>query len=230
MRVTVRLFGSIREAAGAKELHVQLADDATAATVRALLAARHPEIAAFGPRLRISVNRELVAEDARLADGDEVALLPPVSGGAGAGAEPARPAPARCTLSDRPLDPAEVAARVVGPDTGGVVSFVGAVRNASRGRTIEHLEYEAYPEMALQEMERIADEAARRWPGVRVAIAHRVGHLVVGDLAVVIVAASAHRAEAFAACRFAIDELKQRVPIWKKEVASDGAFWVDDHA
>src|SRR5690606_12218104 len=122
------------------------------------------------------------------------ALLPPVSGGAGAraGAHPPRSAQARCTLSERPLDPEEVAARVVGPDAGGVVSFVGAVRNASRGRTIEHLEYEAYPEMALQEMERIADEAGGCWPGVRVAMAHRVGRLVVGDLAVVIVAASAH--------------------------------------
>jgi len=223
MRVTVRLFGPIREAAGAKELHVQLPGDATAATLRALLAEKHPEIAALGARLRVSVNREFAAADAPLADGDEVALLPPVSGGAGASA-------ARCTISDRPLDPEAVAARVVGPDAGGVVSFVGAVRDRSRGHAIEHLEYEAYPEMAVQEMERICDEAARRWPGARVAIAHRVGHLEVGDRAVVIVAASAHRAEAFDACRFAIDALKQTVPIWKKEVATDGAYWVDDHA
>jgi molybdopterin synthase catalytic subunit len=223
MRVTVRLFGPIREAAGAKELHVQLPGDATAATLRALLAERHPEIAALGPRLRVSVNRQFAADDARLADGDEVAFLPPVSGGAGAAAP-------RCTISDRPLDPDEVAARVVGPDAGGVVSFTGAVRDHSRGHAIEHLEYEAYPEMAVQEMERICEEAARRWPGTRVAIAHRVGHLAIGDLAVVIVAAAPHRAEAFDACRFAIDTLKQTVPIWKKEVARGGAYWVDDHA
>jgi molybdopterin synthase catalytic subunit len=222
MRVTVRLFGPIREAAGAKELHVQLPPDATAAALRALLAEKHPQFAALGPRLRVSVNREFAADDAPLADGDEVAFLPPVSGGATAAA--------RCTISDRPLEPDAVAARVVGPDAGGVVSFVGAVRDQSRGHAIEHLEYEAYPEMAVQEMERICDEAARRWPGVRVAIAHRVGHLRIGDLAVVVVAASAHRAEAFDACRFAIDALKQTVPIWKKEVASDGAYWVDDHA
>jgi molybdopterin synthase catalytic subunit len=222
MRVTVRLFGPIREAAGAKELHVQLPPDATAAALRALLAEKHPQFAALGPRLRVSVNREFAADDAPLADGDEVAFLPPVSGGAATAA--------RCTISDRPLEPDAVAARVVGPDAGGVVSFVGAVRDHSRGYAIEHLEYEAYPEMAVQEMDRICDEAARRWPGVRVAIAHRVGHLRIGDLAVVVVAASAHRAEAFDACRFAIDALKQTVPIWKKEVASDGAYWVDDHA
>jgi molybdopterin synthase catalytic subunit len=220
MRVTVRLFGPIREAVGAKELHVQLPDAASASTLRAFLAEKHPELTAFGPRLRVSVNREFAAEDAALADGDEVAFLPPVSGGSGA----------RCTISDRPLEADAVAARVVGADAGGVVTFVGAVRDHSRGHEIEHLEYEAYPEMAVQEMDRICDEAARRWPGTRVAISHRVGHLAIGDLAVVIVAASAHRAEAFDACRFAIDALKQTVPIWKKEVARDGAYWVDEHA
>lgn len=220
MHVTVRLFGPIREALGAKELQVQLAEGASAGALRALLAERHPALAAFGARLRVSVNRAFADEDAPLADGDEVAFLPPVSGGAGA----------RCSIADAPLDPDAVAARVAGPDAGGVVTFAGAVREHSRGHEIEHLEYEAYPEMALAEMERICDEAARRWPGARVAIAHRVGHLAIGELAVVVVAAAPHRAEAFDACRFAIDALKQTVPIWKKEVARDGAYWVDDHA
>jgi molybdopterin synthase catalytic subunit len=147
-----------------------------------------------------------------------VAFLPPVSGGAG-----------RCTLSSQPLDPDAVAARVAGPDVGGLVTFVGAVRDHSRGRAIRHLEYEAYPGMAEREMEKIAAEAEARWPGTRVAVAHRVGHLVVGDLAVVVAAAAPHRAEAFDACRFTIDRLKQTVPIWKKEVASDGEHWVDEH-
>jgi molybdopterin synthase catalytic subunit len=112
---------------------------------------------------------------------------------------------------------------------GGIVTVVGAVRDHARGRVIEHLEYEAYAEMAEPEMERIADEAAQRFPGARVAMAHRVGHLEVGELAVVVAAAAPHRAEAFDAARFAIDELKRRVPIWKKEFATDGATWVDDH-
>jgi molybdopterin synthase catalytic subunit len=118
----------------------------------------------------------------------------------------------------------------MGDDAGGLVTFVGAVRDHSRGHSIKFLEYEAYPEMAEREMQKIADEAAERWPGTRVAIAHRIGHLEIGDAAVVIAAASPHRAAAFEACRFAIDTLKQTVPIWKKEVATDGEYWVDDHA
>jgi molybdopterin synthase catalytic subunit len=157
-----------------------------------------------------------------LREGDEVALLPPVAGGSGG--------PQQCTISDSALDESEVARRVMGDDAGGLVTFVGAVRDHSRGHSIKFLEYEAYPEMAEREMQKIADEAAERWPGTRVAIAHRIGHLEIGDAAVVIAAASPHRAAAFEACRFAIDTLKQTVPIWKKEVATDGEYWVDDHA
>ena len=218
MRVQVLLFGALREAAGARELSVALPDPASVATLRAQLEEKQPAFAKLAGRLRIAVNREFADDGRALAEGDEVAFLPPVSGGSG-----------RCSLSERPLDPAAVAARVAGPDTGGVVHFVGAVRDHARGRAIRHLEYEAYPPMALAEMEKICDEAARRWPGARVAIAHRVGHLEIGDLAVVVVAAAPHRAEAFDACRFSIDTLKERVPIWKKEVATDGAYWVDDH-
>jgi molybdopterin converting factor subunit 1 len=228
MQVTVKLFGSLREAVGSKELAVRLPGDARVGALRALLAREHPQVAELGSRLRVSRNLELVDDGEPLAEGDEIAFLPPVAGGAEAGG--ALPTAARCTLSSAPLDPAEVMARVSGPDAGGVVSFVGAVRDRSRGRSIRHLEYEAYPGMAEREMQKIADEAAARWPGARVAVAHRVGHLEIGDLAVVVVAAAPHRAEAFEAARYAIDTLKERVPIWKKEVATDGAYWVDDHA
>jgi len=111
---------------------------------------------------------------------------------------------------------------------GGLVTFIGAVRDHARGAQIRHLEYEAYPGMAEREMEKICEGAAERWPGVRVAIAHRVGHLEIGDLAVVIAAAAAHRGEAFEACRYAIDTLKETVPIWKKEFAESGEYWVED--
>jgi molybdopterin synthase catalytic subunit len=216
--VQVLLFGALREAAGAREFPLTLPEPASVATLRALLEESHPAFAKLAGRLRVAVNREFADDACELADGDEVAFLPPVSGGSG-----------RCSLSEQPLDAAAVAARVTRPDAGGVVQFVGAVRDHARGRAIRHLEYEAYPPMALSEMEKICDAAERRWPGVRVAIAHRVGHLAIGDLAVVVVAAAPHRAEAFDACRFAIDTLKERVPIWKKEVATDGAYWVDDH-
>ncbi len=226
MTITLKLFGSLREAAGESSLRVELESGSTVADLRQWLSKRNPRVDELGGRLAASVNLELARPETVLADGDEVAFLPPVAGGSGGG----RPDVRRCTISDRPLDEAEVRARVAGPDAGGLGSFIGAVRDHARGHSIEHLEYEAYAEMAEREMEKIADEAAATWPGTRVAIAHRVGRLEIGDAAVVVAAASAHRAEAFEACRFAIDTLKQRVPIWKREVATDGAYWVDDHA
>jgi len=217
MQVIARLFGAVREVAGAKELSLALSSGATARDVWALLLDEHPAIAPFADRLAVSVNLEIRPLDTELHDGDEIAFLPPVSGGAGV-----------CSLSDGPIDVGQVVARVSGPEMGGIVTFIGAVRNRARGRDIRHLEYEAYPEMAEREMQRIVDEAAARWPGARVAIAHRAGHLEIGDLAVVVAAAAPHRAEAFEACRYAIDTLKATVPIWKKEVATDGEYWVDD--
>jgi molybdopterin synthase catalytic subunit len=219
MFVSVLLFGSLREAAGAKELRVSLPDGATVADLTALLARDHAAFEGLSRRIRVSVNREIVDDARGLSDGDEVAYLPPVSGGAG-----------RCRLSERPLDPDAVARLVAGPDCGGLVTFHGAVRDRARGRAIRHLEYEAYPEMAESEMEKVCAEAEARWPGARVAIAHRVGRLEIGELAVVVAAAAPHRDAAFAAARYAIDVLKERVPIWKKEVATDGEYWVEDHA
>jgi molybdopterin converting factor subunit 1 len=222
MKINLLLFGSVREAAGTSKLEVELADGASVADLRIWLAERNPVVEKLGDRLAASINTEMAQADDVLEDGDEVAFLPPVAGGDGA--------VKRCTISELPLDEAEVAARVEGPDAGGVVSFIGRVRNHARGQTIEHLEYEAYPAMAEKEMEKIVDEAAEKWPGTRVAIAHRIGRLEIGDAAVIVIAASAHRGEAFDACEFAIDTLKVTVPIWKREVATDGAYWVDDHA
>jgi len=222
MQVTVKLFGSLREATGAKELAVRLPAGARIAELSALLGREHAAFAALAPKLRAAVNQEMAEPERPLTDGDEVAFLPPVAGGS--------TAPRRCTLSAEALDVGGVVARVVGPDAGGIVTFVGTVRDASRGREIRHLEYEAYTGMAEREMEKIADAAAAQWPGARVAMAHRTGHLAIGEIAVVIAASAPHRAEAFAACRYAIDTLKQVVPIWKKEVAVDGEYWVEEHA
>ena len=222
MKINLLLFGSVREAAGTSKLIVELADGASVADLRIWLAERNPVVEKLGDRLAASINTEMAQADDVLEDGDEVAFLPPVAGGDGA--------VKRCTISELPLDEAEVAARVEGPDAGGVISFIGRIRNHARGHTIEHLEYEAYPAMAEKEMEKIVDEAAEKWPGTRVAIAHRIGRLEIGDAAVIVIAASAHRGEAFDACEFAIDTLKVTVPIWKREVATDGAYWVDDHA
>jgi molybdopterin synthase catalytic subunit len=230
MKITLKLFGSLREAAGESTLQVELPEGSVVADLRAWLAERNPLVDKLGDRLAASVNLEIAELSDVLEDGDEVAFLPPVAGGDGSGEGEGEAPERRCTISEEALDEEEVAARVEGPDAGGVVSFVGRVRDHARGHSIEHLEYEAYPAMAEREMEKIVDEAAEKWPGTRVAIAHRVGRLEIGDAAVVVVAASAHRAEAFEACRFAIDTLKVTVPIWKREVATDGAYWVDDHA
>jgi molybdopterin synthase catalytic subunit/molybdopterin converting factor small subunit len=231
IQITLKLFGSLREASGESVREVELGAGSTVRDLRNWLAERNPLVEKLGDRLAASVNLEIAPEDHALDDGDEVAFLPPVAGGDGAGENAGEGASTKlCTISDQALSEAEVISRVEGPDTGGIVSFIGAVRDHARGHSIEYLEYEAYPEMAEREMEKIAEEASMNWPGTRVAIAHRVGHLEIGDAAVVVVAASAHRAEAFEACRFAIDTLKVRVPIWKREVATDGAYWVDDHA
>jgi molybdopterin synthase catalytic subunit len=221
MHVSVLLFGSLREATGAKELALELPAGATVADLGQLLARQLPGFDALRVRARTSVNQRIVDAGQALSEGDEVAWLPPVSGGAGSG---------RCRLSNEPLDVAAVERQVAGPDCGGLVTFVGAVRDHACGRLIRELEYEAYPGMAEAEMDAICAEAAERWPGARVAIAHRVGRLAIGEAAVVVAAAAPHRAEAFAACRYAIDVLKERVPIWKKEIATDGEHWVEDHA
>ncbi len=231
MKITLKLFGSLREAAGEAETEVELAQGARVSELRHWLSERNPLVEKLGDRLAASVNLEIADSDVVLHEGDEVAFLPPVAGGDGTGDSSPTPEVTKlCTISDRSLDEREVVSRVAGPDAGGLVSFVGNVRETARGHDIEYLEYEAYPEMAELEMEKIAKEASEKWPGTRVAIAHRVGRLEIGEAAVVVVAASAHRDDAFIACRFAIDTLKVRVPIWKREVASDGAYWVDDHA
>ena len=219
MSVTVRFFALLRERQ--RRDRVEL-DDAVGKTIGEVFSALFPELENNPLRssLAFARNGEYVDEEQTIEEGDEIAFLPPVAGGAG-GTD-------RVNLSDVPIDPGEVVSRVAGPGRGGIVSFSGAVRNQARGREIRHLEYEAYPGMAEQEMEKICDAAERRWPGVRVAMAHRVGHLEIGDLAVVIAVAAPHRAEAFEACRFAIDTLKETVPIWKKEFATDGDYWVDD--
>ena len=218
MRVRVLLFAGLREAVGSKDLEIELSDDATLADLLKRVEAAHPVVQRYRGRLLVSRNAERAAPEEPLADGDEVALLPPVSGGAGV-----------ASVRSAPLSMDELIERVGGPSMGGVCTFTGVVRDHARGESIDHLEYEAYPAMAEREMEKIADEVSARWPEARLAMSHRVGRLEIGDAAVMIAAAAPHRAEAFEACRFAIDTLKARVPIWKKEFATSGAYWVEEN-
>lgn len=222
MNVRVRLFASAREAAGVGHLLLELPAGATVRDAIAAVTRLHPLVGEIR-QMVIAKNREYVGLEDPLADGDELALIPPVSGGAIAGAE-------RILVSPSPLSLDAAIDTVRGPDTGGIVVFLGTVRDASRGKRVRHLEYEAYAEMAEAKMREIASALERAHAPLRLALHHRVGDLAIGDTAVIVVAAAPHREAAFIAARSAIDELKRVVPIWKKEYTDDGAVWIEDHA
>jgi molybdopterin synthase catalytic subunit len=218
VRVEILYFAILRERAGRARETLDLPDGADVSAARAAVAERHPEIAALLPRVQVAVNRTQAPDAQRLADGDEVALLPPVAGGAG---------PRKIAIVDRPLLVEETVEAVSGPNQGGVVTFTGVVRRQGHHLPdVVRLEYEAYAEMAEEVLADIAAEIEREWPGTAIAIHHRVGALAVGEIAVAITAASAHRAPAFEACRAAIDRLKERAPIWKKEIGESGEAWL----
>jgi molybdopterin synthase catalytic subunit len=206
MRVTVRLFAGLRERAGRARLEVD--DVATAADVWPKLG-----LGDEPPGLLYAVNREYVERSHALRDGDEVALIPPVSGGA-------------CRVVAGPLDVGAAVAEVAAPDAGGIATFVGTVRRRSRGRTVLHLEYEAFEEMAEPMLERLAGSLVSRHGLCAVAIHHRTGRVEIGEPSVVIAVSAPHRAAALAACREAIDTLKETIPLWKKEVYEGGEEWI----
>lgn len=218
--ITARLFARLREQAGtgSEELDV---GDATVADVYRALRGRHPDLEPDLELIRPARNEEMVGWDARVHEGDVVAFIPPVSGGSGD--EPGR----LVEITSAPLDARRVEAAVAHAGAGAICSFTGVVRDNARGEDVSHLEYEAYGSMAEREMRAIAAEIGVRWPGARVAMSHRTGRLEIGEPSVVVAASAPHRAEAFEACRYGIDSLKERVPIWKKEFARSGASWIE---
>lgn len=217
MKIQVRYFAVFRERLGRDEEALELPDGADVAAAIAALAARHPAVAQLSGKYQTAVNQSMVPKDTPLHDGDELALIPPVAGGSDQ---------RHARIVDTPPSLDRCVAAVTGPSMGGVVTFTGVVRRHSRGQTVERLEYEAYAEMAEKVMRDLCDEIEAELPGCRLAVEHRVGTLQVGEVAVVIAAAAPHRAEAFTACRAMIDRLKDRVPIWKKEITPDGATWI----
>ena len=215
MRVTVLYFAVFRERLGIDEEVLELPDGARVCDAVAALAARHEPIATLRTRFRVAVNQDFSDDDLALADRDELALIPPVAGGA-----------RHVRLLDEPLSLDRVVTAVRGPGMGGVVTFTGMVRDHARGKTVVRLDYSAYAGMAVKEMTRIIEAIEQDVPAARLAVEHRIGSLAIGDLAVVIAAAAPHRAEAFDACRRMIERLKESVPIWKKEYGDDGSTWV----
>lgn len=202
----------LRERAGHSSVDVELADGATAADVWASLG-----IGEEPPALGLAVNRAYADRSTTLADGDEVAFIPPVSGGA---IEP------YVELTDDPIDLGAVVSRVAHAGAGAIATFSGTVRDHSREREVERLEYEIYAEMATSELGRIAREVAERHELLAIAVVHRGGTCEIGDTTVAIACSAPHRAQALEACRDTIDALKQAVPIWKREVYRDGAAWI----
>jgi len=217
MNVKILYFAGLRERRGVAEETLALPDGGDVAMALAVIAKQHPQVAPLLPRVQVAVNEVMVGAPTPLSDGDEVALIPPVSGGA----------PARIAVRDQPLSLDEVISCVLSGERGGLVTFSGLVRRQGRIPDVVRLEYEAYRSMAERVLGEIADEIEGELPGARVAIHHRVGSLVVGEAAVVVAAGAPHRAEAFTACRAAIDRLKSRAPIWKKEIGATGAAWIE---
>jgi MoaE-MoaD fusion protein len=236
MRVRVLFFGMLKDLAGRSGDVVELPDKAV---VRDLLDHYSTEV----PRMRealasiaVAVNQEYVGPGVVLKSDDEVGLLPPVSGGSEGETPSGQPAGRRryaaryATIVRDAIDTPGVLARIKHGEDGAAVVFEGVVRNQTRGRRTLYLDYEAYEEMALAEMEKLAQQALKQFAVRDVALVHRLGRLEIGEASVLIVVASAHRAAAFDACRWLIDTLKRTVPIWKKEYFEDGAVWADGEA
>jgi molybdopterin synthase catalytic subunit len=220
MKITVQLYASLAEAAGTRQVELRdLPEAATANDVGVALFALFPSLEALRESIIYAVNAEYVQADFPVHAGDDVALIPPVSGGAeGDGA---------FLITEDPLSIEALHQLVLRPGAGAVSHFVGVVRDNNLGRDVDHLEYDAYPAMATKKMREIGDEVRERWPINAIAMHHRVGRMEIGEASVAIAVSSPHRADGIAACHYAIDRLKAIVPIWKKEVWTDGEHWIE---
>lgn len=228
MRVRVLFFGVLKELAGKSEDFLELSDRATVADLIAFCEAQIPELKSARASIAVAVNQQYAGLDTPLKSDDEVALLPPVSGGSeGANADTLAERRRYASIMRTPIDTSSVLANIKRGEDGAAVVFEGVVRNETRGRQTLYLNYEAYEEMALQHMEELAEQALKQFQIRNVVLVHRLGRLEIGETSVLIVVASAHRAAAFDACCWLIDTLKRTVPIWKKEYFQDGAVWAD---
>lgn len=231
MEIEIRLFATLKDRAQSDRIRVRLPADPT--TVAALLDAVGADYPALAPALRsalVAVNRAFAGLDTPVSSADEVALFPPVSGGA---PDTAHPYPTYFAVTDAPLDIEAIHARLTGPEIGAVVSFTGFVRGRTQRDGLPpetlHLDYEAYESMAVEKMAQIAREIWARWPEVRgVALVQRLGRLGVGENTTFVACAGAHRdVGVFEAARYGIDRLKEIVPVWKKEVSADQSVWIE---
>jgi molybdopterin synthase catalytic subunit len=219
MRVCVLGFAGVREIVGSK-LEFELPEGSTVAELTTELERRFPELIPYRGRLAVAIDGQLATPESTLRESAEVALLPPVSGGA---------PETLVELVHGPIPIDEISVRIARPDAGAIVTFSGTVRNHHRGRSVTHLTYDAYEPMALERLARIAAELEIEYPGVRVAISHRLGDVAAGDTSVFIAVSSPHRQAGYEASRQALERLKSEVPIWKREHYADGeAAWREE--
>jgi molybdopterin synthase catalytic subunit len=224
MRIRVLLFGQLKDIVGRQEDSLELEPGAKLTSVVSYYGSRFPGFRSLAGSIACSLNEEYASGSDLLHDGDEVALLPPVSGGkSGLESLPTQ----NCAIVRSPIPTQEILAAIKAEEDGASVVFEGIVRNHSRGRRTRYLDYEAYEAMAIKELQRLREAALDRFSVREVRLVHRLGRLEIGETSVLIVVASAHRAAAFDACRWLIDSLKKTVPIWKKEHFEDGAVWAD---
>jgi MoaE-MoaD fusion protein len=227
--ITVRVlfFGAARDAVGQEEFDFQLTTPANTTSARSELLSAYPDLQRFGNSLLFAVNQEYAEAHREIQDGDELALFPPVSGGEIAQTPVRESPPDFFEITTGPIDVGAVARRVVLPECGATVTLDGYAREWTGGRRTLYLVYEAYEPMALSEMKRLGEEVHAQFDIAHIGIVHRTGRLEIGETSVVIAVSAPHRRAAFAACEWAIRELKRTVPIWKKEVFEDGEVWVE---
>jgi molybdopterin synthase catalytic subunit len=223
MMIHVLFFGVLKELVGRSNDSVDLHKGARVEDVLAYYERQVPRLASMRRSLAISVNQEYARADRTLSEGDEVAFLPPVSGGA----PETKASPGEIRIVRELIVTEAVVSKLKQPGDGAAVIFEGVVRDNTRGRRTLYLDYEAYEPMALRQMEDLAEQARAQFHVDGVSIIHRIGRLEIGETSVLIAVAAAHRGHAFDACRWIIDTLKKTVPIWKKEYFEDGAVWAD---
>ena len=223
MKVNVRLFAGLQDLLGQRQVTLELAEGATVDQLREQLSRQYPVVTPFLATLVCAVDEEYVPSEHPLRAGDEVALIPPVSGGSDAGEG--------CfQVTSRPLDPQRLVDAVRRDESGAVALFYGVARDQSEGRRVRALEYDAYPSMAEKKLRQVADEVRARWPITAIGALHRTGRLAIGETSLLVAVSAPHRREAFEACQYAVDRIKEIVPIWKKEVWEDGdGAWVAGH-
>lgn len=217
MIVKVKLFAMLKESLG-DEVELQVPEPATVSGLMQRFVEEYPQFKAAASSLSVAVDHTYTPGDHPIAEGQEVAIIPPVSGGSSAFHE----------IVEAPIDLKAVVARVASPKAGGIATFLGVVRDNALGRKVLYLLYEGYPAMAIKEMERVESAVRERWEIESIAITHRVGRLEIGEASVAIAVSSAHRKEAIEACHFAIDRLKETVPVWKKEFWEGGEVWIEN--